>query len=116
LDQNLAHDLADLLAGHEVTPAIKMGWDRLENGRLLEAAEQAGFDVMVTADQNLRFQQNLAGRKIALCVLSTNHWPTIQANSGRILAALEVVGSGGYHELKLMRPRLRRRPPPRPDD
>ena len=61
-----------------------MGWpDQLENGKLLEVAEQSGFDVMVTSDQNIRYQQNLAGRKLALVVLGSNIWPVVQSMGRR---------------------------------
>ncbi len=57
-----------------------MQWAMLENGDLLSAAEDAGFDVMLTADKNISYQQNLAGRRLALVVLSTNDWNLIQLN------------------------------------
>jgi hypothetical protein len=112
LDQNLAHDLRELLTGHAVTHARDMGWNRLENGALLAAAEEAGFDAFLTADKNLRYQQNLSRRRIAIVVVSTNHWPTMQAGSWRILAALEALSARGYAEVSLDRPKLRRRPAP----
>jgi predicted nuclease of predicted toxin-antitoxin system len=78
LDQNLAHDLADLLPGHDVKHAKRLGWDRLEDGTLLTAAEQAGFEVMITADKNLRYEQSMTGRQIAIVELSTSRWPTLE--------------------------------------
>ncbi len=111
-DQNLPHDLRNLLAGYEVTVAVELGWETLANGDLIEAAERAGFNVMLTADQSIKYQQRLAGRKIALVVLSTNHWPTLEANRERILQALKGIIEGGYQEVALTRPKLRRRPPP----
>jgi hypothetical protein len=63
--------IARILSGHIVITAQERGWDTLSNGDLLEAAERAGIDVVVTADKNMRYQQNLAGRKIALVVLGT---------------------------------------------
>ena len=63
--------IARFLAGHKVTMAKQRGWDTLSNGDLLAAAEQAGFEVLVTADKNMRYQQNLESRKIAVVVLST---------------------------------------------
>jgi predicted nuclease of predicted toxin-antitoxin system len=111
-DQNLPHDLRDLLAGHDIKVAVELGWETLANGDLLEAAEQAGFDAMLTADQSIKYQQRLTGRRIALVVLSTNHWPTLEANGGRILHARERIIDGGYQEVTLARPKLPRRPPP----
>jgi|SRR5215813_12582828 len=63
--------IAKSLRGHTVIKARDRGWDTLSNGELLLAAEKAGFDVVVTADKNMRYQQNLEGRKIALVVLGT---------------------------------------------
>jgi hypothetical protein len=58
-----------LIDHHTVTEALARGWERVENGELLTLAEEAGFDVLVTTDQNLSYQQNLKGRKIALVLL-----------------------------------------------
>lgn len=114
LDQNITEYVRDLLPGHSVKHASEMGWSRISNGDLLDAAERAGFEVLLTADQNLKFQQNLTGRRIAILVLSTNRWPTIEKSADRILLALEGLAPGGYVEVALPRPRLRRRPPPGP--
>ena len=89
-----------------------MGWDRLENGALLAAAEAAGFKVMVTADKRIRYQQNLMGRRISLVVLSTNHWRTIRDNAEPILQAVSSIEPGSYQEVIFERRPLRRRPPP----
>jgi hypothetical protein len=64
--------------GHMVVTAWYQGWSGLKNGALLDAAEQAGFDLFITADQELSYQQNLTGRKMALIVLSTNNWSFIK--------------------------------------
>ena len=64
--------IARALVGHTVTKAKDRGWDTLSNGDLLDAAETAGFDVFVTADKNMRYQQN-PGRRIALVVLRMNN-------------------------------------------
>lgn len=63
---------------HTVTEARARGWDRLENGDLLAAAEAAGFEVLITTDQNLAYQQNLAGRMIAIVVLGQGRWSLIR--------------------------------------
>lgn len=85
LDHNLALDLRDLLPGHDVSHAVEMGWDRIGNGELLTIAEAAGFEIVLTADQNIRYQQNLSGRRVSLVVVSTNHWPTLQSSIGLIV-------------------------------
>ena len=70
--------IARFLADHTVTKAKDRGWDTLTNGDLLAEAERAGFDVLLTADKNMRYQQNLKGRSIALVVLSTPQWPAVR--------------------------------------
>ena len=79
--------IARFLPAHTVTKAKDRGWDTLANGDLLAEAERAGFDVLLTADKNMRYQQNLRGRRIALVVLSTPQWPVVrlhlEKNCGR---------------------------------
>jgi hypothetical protein len=65
------------LAGHEISTAYEVGWATLSNGDLLVATEKT-FDVFITTDRNLRYQQNLAGRRLAILVLPTTSWPEIQ--------------------------------------
>jgi hypothetical protein len=77
----------------------------LSNGDLLAAAEGAGFDVLLTADKNMRYQQNLEGRKIALVVLSTPQWPVVKLHLEKIAAAVNAVSRGGYIEVGLTAPR-----------
>lgn len=93
--------IARSLAGHTVTKAKDRGWDRLTNGDLLEAAESAGFDVLVTADKNMRYQQNLEGRRIALVVLSTPQWPVVKLHLEKIAAAVHTATTGSYIEVEL---------------
>jgi len=66
------------LVNHEVHTAVKMGWGELENGALLAVAEAAGFELFIICDKNLRYQQNLAGRHLAILELWTNHRPTLE--------------------------------------
>ena len=114
LDQNLARDLQWLLPGHDIRPVIEMGWDRLENGALLTAAETAGFEIMIAADQNIRYQQTLSGRRLSPIVLSTNHWPTLRSGAALIVDALAAAIVGSYREVTFDLPPLRRRPSPDP--
>jgi len=88
--------IARFLPGHTVTKAKDRGWDRLSNGDLLSEAERAGFDVIVTADKNMRYQQNLSGRRIALVVLSTPQWPVVRLRMERITAAVNAATPGSY--------------------
>jgi hypothetical protein len=70
-DHGTPSGIAKSLLGHEVTEAIERGWDRISNGTLLKLAEEAGFDLLLTTDKNMRYQQNLTGRKITIVVLGT---------------------------------------------
>jgi hypothetical protein len=72
-----------------------MGWDAIANGELIDAAEKAGFDVFITADQNPRYQQRLTGRRLALVVLTTNHWDIVRPDVSRVLSAVETIEEGG---------------------
>jgi predicted nuclease of predicted toxin-antitoxin system len=72
LDENIPRGLRRILQGHDVRTASEMGWASIANGQLLDEAEKAGFEALVTSDQNFVFQQNLVGRNIAVVVLSTN--------------------------------------------
>ena len=77
-DKNVPVGVRRFLLKHEVHTVVDLNWDpQLENGELLKAAETAGFDVMITADQNIRYQQNLTGRKLSLVVIGSNIWPIV---------------------------------------
>jgi predicted nuclease of predicted toxin-antitoxin system len=100
LDENLPRGLRRHLSG-TAQHVLDMGWSGITNGRLLAAAEQAGFKVLITADRNLRFQQNLVGRPLALVVLSTNNWVRIRASLSLIEQALTHAPPGVVVELVL---------------
>jgi hypothetical protein len=87
------------LAGHEVCTAAQQGWDRLKNGELLAAAEADGFDVLLTTDKNMRYQQNLAGRKIGVVVLGLQQWPDLRPHVQRIVEAINAAVPGSYSEI-----------------
>ena len=89
------------LLRHDVATAAEMDWSQLTNGELLAAATEAGFEVLVTTDQNLRYQQNLTDRKIAVVVLMTASWPRISKQADKVAAAIEGAGSGGYIEVEV---------------
>ena len=72
------------------------GWATLSNGELIRAAEQAGFEVLLTTDNGLGYQQNLNQRKIAIAVLSRNRWRSVQRTMRKIVAAVEGVEPGSY--------------------
>jgi hypothetical protein len=89
------------LPGHTITRARQRGWDRLSNGDLLAEAERAGFEVFLTADKNIRYQQNLAGRRIAVVVLSTPQWPLVRLRIAEIAAAVNAATLGSYVEVQI---------------
>ena len=93
--------IARFLPGHIVTKAKERGWDRLTNGNLLAQAERAGLDVLLTADKNMRYQQNLTGRRIALVVLSTPQWPCLRLHMERIAAAVNAATPGKSTEVEI---------------
>lgn len=93
-DANTPAPLARFLRGHEVVRADELGWQGLENGALLDAAEGAAFDLLLTCDQNVRYQQNFASRKLALVILSSNHWPILRPVAARIATVVDFVQTG----------------------
>ncbi len=96
LDHNVPVGLAKNLDQCTVETADGLVWAAIANGELLKLAEAEGFDIVVTADQNLVYQQNLDGRNIGLVVLRTNHWPTLQRNAERIVKAIMSLPPAGY--------------------
>lgn len=108
LDQDIPIGVRRILSAHDVRSAFQMGWARLNNSNLLDAAEQAGFEALVTADQNMVFQQNLAGRNIAVIVLSTNFWPTILAQPQTLRRAIANASPGNFTLARFGRTRRRR--------
>ena len=84
--------------GHEIYTAYEMGWASLSNGELLKAAEVM-FDAMVTTDKNLRYQQNMAGRRLAILVLPTTSWPKIQQQLAKVNDAVHQLKAGDFREL-----------------
>ena len=91
--------LRNYLPDHTVVSAYEMGWSELENGELLAAAESDGFDVLITTDQNLRYQQNLSERKIAVVVLLTTNWPRIEKNISLVVDTIANISDGNYLEI-----------------
>ena len=115
IDQNVSARLARLLTGHTATHASAKGWAELTNGDLLTAAEADDFEIFLTADKNIRYQQNLTGRRIALVVLGTNQLDILFANVDQIRQAVDAVPAGGYVAIEFDRPPRRRRThPPEP--
>lgn len=95
-----------------MTESYDLGWDRLKNGALIKAAESAGFEVMVTSDKNIRYQQNLSDRKIALVILPSGRWPAVKAQLTEVVAAVDDAKPGSFTEIPNRLPKPRR---PRPE-
>jgi hypothetical protein len=103
-DHSTPAPLAAYLTGHTVTKAKDRGRDRLTNGDLLAEAERAGFDLILSADNNMRYQQNLTRRRIALVGLSTPQWPRVQLQVEKITAVLSAAKPGSYAEIEIPYP------------
>lgn len=90
-----------LIDHHAVTEARARGWAELENGELLDVAEAAGFAVLVTTDKNLRYQQNLSGRRIAVVILGQGRWALIKPYAAQIAAAVNAATPGSFAEVEI---------------
>lgn len=86
-DHGTPAPLRRALTGHTVSTTYEMGWTELDNGALLKAAE-TDFEALITTDQNLRYQQNLTGQRLAILVLPTTSWPKIRAHEAEVVAAV----------------------------
>jgi hypothetical protein len=100
-DQGTPAPLREYLSAHQVKTAFELDWGGLSNGDLLTQAEAAEFDVLVTTDQNLRYQQNLTARRIAVVVISTTNWPRIRMNVATVLAAVDRARPHDYIEVSI---------------
>jgi hypothetical protein len=97
-DQGTPAPLRRDLSGPQISTAYEMGWSNLVNGQLLQAAESS-FDALITTDQNIRHQQNLSGRRLAILVLPTTNWPKIKEHIAQVRAAVFALKAGDYVEL-----------------
>jgi len=95
-DHGTPRSITRWLSGHTVVEALARGWDRLSNGELLKAAEDAGFDVLLTTDKNIQYQQNLKGRRIAIVVLGNPQRPAVHLHMDRVVAAVNAARPGSY--------------------
>ena len=89
------------LQDHTVKKTKDLGWDTFSNGELLRAAEEATFQVFLTTDKNIRYQQNLAERAIAIVVLGNSRWPVVQRYVDRVIAAVCAAKPGTYSEVEI---------------
>ena len=100
-DQGTPVPLRRYLTSHVVDTAFERGWSALHNGALLDVAEQEGYELLLTTDQNLRYQQRLADRQLAIIVLLSTSWPRIQLRVDTIQAAVASIVAGGYQEIPI---------------
>jgi len=103
LDECVPWPLRKLLPDHECLNPQKCGWGGIQNGDLLRLAEPE-FDLFITSDQNLRYQQNLEGRKIAIIELSTNDWHTIRSHAETIRDLVKSIKPGSFVQHSLQAP------------
>lgn len=100
-DQGTPVPLRQFLPDHDVSTAYEEGWSQLSNGALLQAAEAGGFQLLITTDQNLRFQQNLAEYQIAIAVILTTSWPRIRERASEISKMIAELDAGQYVEIRI---------------
>jgi hypothetical protein len=100
-DQGTPVPLRQSLTQHEVNTAYERGWSKLKNGELLDAAEKDRFAVLVTTDSNLKYQQTLKSRRIAVVVLTTPSWPRIRLATGLVVRAVDGASEGSYTEVEI---------------
>ena len=100
-DHGTPRAIAASLRGHTVKASKAQGWDTLDNGELLSEAEAAGFELLLTTDKNIRYQQNLTKRKIAIVVLGKGRWRLIRPFLSRVVAAVNAAKPGSYTEVDI---------------
>ena len=100
-DQGTPAPRKERLPGHEVDTAFERGWSTLQNGELLTRAEGAGYDLLITTDRNLKYQQNLEDRTLAILVLLSTSWPRIECRIDEIRTAIDSLLAGGYIEVAI---------------
>ncbi len=101
-DQGTPVPLRKYLTDHSVTTAYEEGWSNLSNGDLLKAAENKGYQILVTTDQNLRYQQNLSERQITIVVLLSTSWPKIRTQVDKICSIINNTEFCDYKEITII--------------
>lgn len=101
-DHGTPAPLAPFLTEHVVRKTKDMGWNTLANGELLKVAEEAGFELLLTTDKNIRYQQNLSKRKIAILVLADPRWPVVRLHVQRVVSAVNAAKAGTYTEVEIL--------------
>jgi hypothetical protein len=100
-DNGTPNTLSRSLTGHDISFARKIGWHELKNGELIQKAEEAGYGLLLTTDKNIRYQQNLKGRSIAILVLGNQQWPDVKLHIESIVDAVNAATPGSYAEVDI---------------
>ena len=100
-DQGTPVPLRRYLPEHRVDTAFERGWSQLRNSALLDRAEKDGYELLITTDQNLRYQQDLAAREVAVLVLMSTAWPRIRLRTDEIRVAVNEIRSGECREVQI---------------
>ena len=100
-DHGTPAPLESFFPNHLIKRAKDLGWDTLENGELLTAAENKGFEVLLTTDKNIRYQQNLTIRTIAIVVIGNPQWPVLRRHVDRVVSAVNAAKPGTYVEVEI---------------
>jgi hypothetical protein len=100
-DNGTPRPIERVLVGHQVFHARRIGWHEFKNGELLQRAEAEGFEVFVTTDRNIRYQQNLDERRIAIVVLSNAQWPNVKLRLTVIAEAVNAATPGSFQEVEI---------------
>ena len=100
-DNGTPKPIARSLTGHQITYARRIGWHQMGNRELIQQAEEAGYEVLLSTDKNIRYQQNLTGRKIALVILGNQQWPLVKLHLDKIAAAVNAATPGSFTEVDI---------------
>ena len=100
-DQGTPVPLRKSLTLYDVSTVYELGWSTLQNGDLISQSEKKGFDLLITTDQNLKYQQNLTDRQISIMVLSTTSWPRIKLSLAKISEVVKNLSASSYTEINI---------------
>lgn len=100
-DQATPVPIRPYLERHTVRTAAQQGWDKLGNGALIAAAEDGGFELLLTTDKNMRYQQNLTGRRLAIVVIGQQQWPQLRRHIQLVIDAVDAATPGSFAEVEI---------------
>jgi hypothetical protein len=108
-DKNVPYSLRPYLSDYQVQTAEDEGWGQISNGELISSAEKEGYQIILTCDQNIQYQQNLTRCQISMVVLGSNIWPSIRPKIAEVVAALKRASPGSFEFIEIAPPPKRRR-------